>query len=169
MLIETKVKRYLPNILTGCRIFLSMILLHLTAFSSGFYVCYLIAGITDMIDGTIARKFGVESEFGEKFDTIADTIFVISVFYKLFPVIEISMGIWIWIGVITGIKVINIILGLLVHKKIVAIHSWANKITGLLLFALPFSLNIIDIRYSVIIVCLPATFAAIQEWYCIRT
>ena len=122
-----------------------------------------------MVDGTVARKLGVESEFGEKLDTIADIIFVLSALYKLFPVIEIGIGIWIWIGVIVVIKVINIIFGFVTQKRFVAVHSWANKITGLVLFVLPFSLNIIDIKYFAIVVCLLATFAAIQEGHIIRT
>ena len=44
-----------------------------------------------------------------------------------------------------------------------------NKITGFLLFALPLTVTIIDLRYSAVIVCTVATFAAIQEGYFIRT
>lgn len=169
MLFETKTKQYLPNMLTECRIFFSLIMLHLQVCSSGFYACYLLSGITDMVDGTIARKLGTESEFGKKLDTIADIIFVLSALYKLFPMIEIGMGIGIWIGVIAVIKVINIVIGLVTKKRFAAVHSWANKITGLVLFVLPFSLNVIDIKYSAIVVCLLATFAAIQEGQIIST
>ena len=121
-----------------------------------------------MLDGMIARKLGVESEFGEKLDTIADFIFVISALYKLLPVTEIRMGIWIWIGVIAVIKVINIISGFVTQKRFVAVHSWTNKITGLVLFVLPFSFSVIDIKYSSVVVCLLATFAAVQEGHYIR-
>lgn len=68
-----------------------------------------------MIDGTIARKLGTESEFGSKFDTIADIVFVVAAAYKMFPVMEIPKGIWIWIGVIALIKIINIISGFVVE------------------------------------------------------
>lgn len=40
------------------------------------------SGFTDMIDGTIARKLGTESEFGSKFDTVADIVFVAA--YNIF-------------------------------------------------------------------------------------
>ena len=159
----------IANLITSCRIILSLIMLPLPVFSTEFYACYLLAGVTDMLDGTIARKLGTNSDFGEKLDTFADIIFVVIALYKLLPVCNINVAIWIWIGVIAMIKVINIISGLVVQKKIVAVHSLANKITGLVLFVLPFSLTVIEIKYSAIAVCLLATFAAIQEGHFIRS
>ena len=45
-------------------------------FSSIFNALYLIAGISDMTDGIVARKTNSASEFGSRFDSIADYIFV---------------------------------------------------------------------------------------------
>ena len=162
-------KSIIANLLTSSRIMLSLIMLLFPVFSLGFYFCYFMAGITDMIDGTIARKLGAESEFGEKLDTIADFIFVISALYRLLPVTDISVGIWIWIGVIALIKVINIISGLLLQKKFVTVHSLANRIAGVVLFLLPLTLSFVDIKYSAVFVCLLATFAAVQEGHFIRS
>ena len=65
-------KSIIANLITSCRIMLSLIMLLFPVFSLEFYFCYFMAGITDMVDGTIARKLGAGSEFGEKLDTIAD-------------------------------------------------------------------------------------------------
>ena len=108
----------LANVITGCRILFSAIIFLVPVFSPVFYGCYLAAGCTDMIDGTIARKLGTESEFGSKFDTIADIVFVVAAAYKMFPVMEIPKGIWIWIGVIALIKIINIISGFVVENSL---------------------------------------------------
>ena len=121
-----------------------------------------------MIDGTIARKLGIESEFGSKFDTIADIVFVVTAAYKMFPVMEIPKGIWIWIGVIALIKIINIISGFVVEKQFVSVHTVANKVTGLLVFLLPLTMAVVELRYSALVVCMVATFAAIQEGHIIR-
>ena len=121
-----------------------------------------------MIDGTIARKLGTESEFGSKLDTIADIIFVAAAAYKILPVMEIPKGIWIWIGVIALIKIINIISGFVVAKQFVSVHTAANKITGLLMFVLPLTMAVVELRYSALVVCVAATFAAIQEGHFIR-
>ena len=49
------------------------------------------------------------------------------------------------------------------------VHSVMNKITGGLLFVLPLTVRVIDLRYSAAIVCAVATFAAMQEGHLIRT
>lgn len=48
----------IANAITYCRIIISMLMFLFSVFSPEFYVCYLLAGISDMIDGTIARKLG---------------------------------------------------------------------------------------------------------------
>ena len=62
----------LANFITGSRIIFSLAMLTFPVFSAGFYFFYMLAGFTDMIDGTIARKLGKESKFRRNFDTIAD-------------------------------------------------------------------------------------------------
>ena len=153
----------IANVITYSRIVISLLLIFFPVFSPGFYICYLTAGISDMIDGTIARKLGTSSEFGEKLDTIDDFVFAAIALFKLLPVVKISKVIWIWIGLIAVIKLINIISGLVVQKRFVPVHSPANKITGAVLFVLPLTLSLIDISYSAGFVCILATFSAIQE------
>ena len=46
----------MANIITVVRIICSIGLLFIPVFSPAFYVLYLIAGVSDMVDGTIARK-----------------------------------------------------------------------------------------------------------------
>ena len=87
----------MANVITSCRIIFSIAMLFFPVFSPGFYGSYLAAGFTDMIDGTIARKLGSESEFGAKLDTVADIILVAVAAYKLMPAMIISRMIWIWI------------------------------------------------------------------------
>ena len=41
-----------------------------------FWVLYLIAGLTDMLDGFLARRWGVESKFGARLDSLADLVLV---------------------------------------------------------------------------------------------
>ena len=138
-------------------------------FSVAFYSLYITAGLTDMIDGWVARKTNTVSEFGAKLDTIADFVFVVVCLVKLLPIIEIPTWIYVWIGVIALIKVINIVSGFVVQKRFVAVHSVMNKVTGGLLFVLPLTLSFVNIKYSATAVCIVATFAAVQEGHFIRT
>lgn len=159
----------MANIVTGCRISGSILLLVFPAFSSWFYILYLVCGFTDMIDGTIARKTNTVSEFGARLDTAADFLFVGVCLVKLLPVVHMPGWLWIWISLIAAIKIINLISGFVYEKRFIVEHTIANKLAGLLLFLLPLTLSFIDLKYSAIIICFIATFAAIQEGYFIRT
>lgn len=159
----------MANIITSCRILCSILLLFVPAFSPMFYILYLVAGFTDMIDGTIARKTGTANEFGSRLDTLADIAFVVVCMIKLFPVLIIPTWLCIWIGVIAIIKVFNIISEYILQKKFAAKHTLMNKVTGVVLFILPLTLSIVDLKYSGGFVCTIAILAAVQEGHLIRT
>lgn len=158
----------MANIITGIRILCSIVLLFFPAFSPAFYALYLTAGITDMIDGTVARKTDTVSEFGSKLDTAADFIFVAVCLMKLLPVLNVPAWIQVWTGIIAVIKIINLVYGFVVQKRFVAEHTLINKLTGLMIFVLPLTLFIMELKYSAAVVCVVATFSAIQEGYYIR-
>ena len=158
-------RKNIANILTGCRILGSISLLFFPAFSAAFYITYLFCGFSDMIDGTIARKTNSTGKFGSQLDTIADFFFVVASSVKLLPVIHIPGWLWIWGGCIAIIKVTNIVWGVVYRKKLVDVHTVLNKTTGLLLFLLPLTVQFVEPAYSLVIVCLIATIAAIQEGY----
>ena len=96
-------------------------------------------------------------------------MFVVVCLIKFLPVISIPAWLYVWIVLIALIKIINIISGYVVQKKLVAVHSVMNKMTGVLLFILPLTFSIISLTYSAIPICAVATFAAVQEGHIIRT
>ena len=153
-------KKHIANIVTGCRILGSVMLLFFPAFSA---VTYIICGFSDMIDGSIARKTNSNSELGAKIDTIADLVFVTASLIKMLPSINIPLWLWIWGIAIAIIRIGNIVWGYVSEKRFISMHTVMNKITGLLLFLLPLTLSFIELKYSSIVVCSIATFAAIQE------
>lgn len=157
--------KQIANILTGCRILGSILLLFFPAFSAAFYIIYLFCAFSDMIDGTIARKTNAVSSFGSKLDAVADFVFMAACVVKLLPMINIPVWIWIWITVIAIIKFTNIVLGFVCRKELVVLHTVLNKTTGLLLFILPLTLQFIEPKYSFAVVCAIAIIAAIQESY----
>ena len=158
----------MANALTFCRIICGFMLLAFSVFSPEFNVFYLLGGITDMLDGMIARKTDTVTDFGSKFDSVADFVFIVICLVKIIPVLKIPTYMLVWIGVIAVIKIINEISGFTTQKKLVAVHSFSNKLTGALMFILPLTLPFADIRYSVGIVCAAATFASVEEGHLIR-
>ncbi len=131
-----------------------------------FWTLYALCGLSDMLDGWLARKLQLESKTGAVLDSVADIIFVICCAARLLPVVEIPVWLWIWAGVIVFVKIVNQVSALAVFKRSCFPHTWANKLTGFLLFlAAP------AVFWSVIpiaIVAAIATFAAVQEGHFIR-
>ena len=158
----------MANIITVVRILCSIGMLFVPVFSPAFYALYIAAGVSDMVDGTIARKTGTVSDFGSKLDTTADIVLVTVCLIKMIPVLRIPVWLYIWIAVIALIKAINVISGYVMRKEFVAEHTVMNKVTGVALFLFPFTLSIIDVKYSGIVVCALAAFAAILEGHLIR-
>ena len=158
----------MANIIIGIRIVISAFLLFCPVFSPEFFMLYISAGASDMIDGAVARKTGTVSEFGSRLDTIADIVFVAVCLIKVIPVLDVPVWLYIWITIIAFIKVANIAVGYIRQKEFISVHSLMNKMTGGLLFVFPLTLVYMDLRYSATVVCMVATVAAIQEWYLVN-
>ena len=158
-----------PNILSASRIVLCLPLLLVDAMTVPFWVLYVIAGTTDMFDGYLARRWGVESKFGARLDSLADFVFVLVVGYKLFPWLKLPATLWMMIGLIALVKASNAFSVYLVKQRIEFLHTKANKLTGFLLFI---GMMTIAQSYFIplawLIACI-ALFAAIQEGHYIRS
>ena len=153
----------MANLITSIRILCSVALLFCAALSPWFYVLYITAGLSDMVDGWVARKTNTVSEFGSKLDTVADIIFVVACLVKLLPILHLPVWIYVWVGFIACIKVFNIVYSYVVRKQFLTDHNILNKVTGALLFLLPLTLSVIDVKYSAAVVCVVATVAAVKE------
>ncbi|MGN0745990.1 MAG: CDP-alcohol phosphatidyltransferase family protein [Aristaeellaceae bacterium] len=159
----------MANIVTLCRILLSVVLLFPPALSPGFFMLYLAAGLTDMLDGPIARKTHTATAFGARLDTLADMALVAACMIRLLPVLALPAWLGMWVGVIAAIKVVNLLSSWVLYRQLAARHTLLNRLTGFALFLLPLTLTLIDLTCSGSIVCALATVAAIQEGHLIRT
>ena len=120
-----------------------------------------------MVDGWMARKLHAETIAGAILDSVSDIVFVACCAIRLLPVLEIPVWLWIWAGVIVFIKMVNQVSALVVYKRFCFPHTWANKLTGLLLFlAVPAAFRSV---IPVAIVAAVVTFAAVEEGHFIRT
>lgn len=159
----------MANLISGIRIALSAALLFCPPFSRMFFGLYLSAGLSDVLDGAVARWTNTVSDFGAALDTIADFVFVVVCMVRLLPALAIPLWLYGWIGLIVLIKFINMVSGYVMQKKLVALHTTMNKVTGFLLFVLPLTATFSALTVSAVVVCAVATFAAVQEGHLIRT
>ncbi len=157
----------LPNIITLLRIAGSLGLLLCDVTGVAIWIIYGLCGISDIVDGWLARKLKCVTKKGALLDSVADICFVACCAWKLLPILELPQWLWLWAGVIVVIKVVNQLSALVMYGHCCFPHTFANKITGFLLFiTVPMTFwSIIPIG----IVAAIATFAAIHEGHYIRT
>jgi len=84
--------RWIPNALTVLRVILTLVFLAMivyapqlshdktTSFLMTAFVLFIVAGVTDILDGPIARHYGVTSKFGRVVDPLADKVLVCGAF-----------------------------------------------------------------------------------------
>ena len=158
--------KQIPNLLSASRITLCLPLLLVDAMTVPFWTLYVIAGTTDMLDGFLARQWGVESKFGARLDSFADFVFVLAVGYKLFQYLKLPTALWMMIGLITLVKIVNAISSFVMkHRQGQSpfLHTKANKLTGFLLFVGIMTIGqTYFVPFAWTIACI-AIFAAIQE------
>ena len=157
----------IPNIISALRILGAIGLLFINPVSVAFWVIYGLCGISDMLDGYLARKLQAQTKTGAVLDSVADLCLVICCAIRLIPVMQIPTWLWIWAGIIAAIKLVNQVSALVVFKHFCFPHTMANKLTGLLLF-----LTLPTVFWSIVPIALVAgvaTFAAVQEGHLIRT
>ena len=157
------------NLITLSRVLLSLALLFLSPLSIAFGILYLLGGLSDMADGFVARKTHTESETGAKLDSAADLLFVTVSAVKLLPLVRLNTWLWIWVAAIALVKIAAMVLRFVRTHTFAPPHSIANKLTGVLLFLLPLTLSLVDIHYPAALVCIVATFAAVQDVLSMQT
>jgi len=161
----------MANFVTGIRVVCGIILLFVPADSKWFYAFYLSGGITDAVDGVIARRMGQCTDFGAKFDTAADIVFIMCASVKVISVLNAPVWILIWIGAIICRKIMNIVHGMIIYNQFTAVHSVWNKICGVIIFVtllivgkLPYQAMLCVMIFA----CAAATIAAILEGFAVH-
>lgn len=153
----------IPNYISILRIILSIILLILEPLSIEFYIIYITCGISDVLDGYIARKTNSTSKLGEKLDSIADLVLVITLIFIFYPIINLTIEAIIWISIIGSIRIISIIIIFIKYKMFGIIHTYGNKLTGIILLSFVPLLKIIESDILIYIICIVASISAIEE------
>lgn len=77
---KKEIKRQIPNLLTLSRGLAPIVIIPAILFNKLYFVIILliIFALTDFLDGKMARKYNLVSEFGVKLDAVCDKIFAIS-------------------------------------------------------------------------------------------
>lgn len=163
---ETQIHHWnAADTVTSLRMAASLILLILPLRSAWFLVVYTLAGLTDALDGWLARKTGTVSEFGARLDSVADLLFYGILLLRLFPVLRQALPVTIWyaVAVILLVRLTAYAVAAAKYHCFASLHTWLNKLTGGAVFLLPYALVLSSgIAYSWF-VCILALAAAVEE------
>src|ERR1700748_2762351 len=66
-------------------VFVAMLNCSWTYARTAAFIIFLIAGVTDFVDGEIARRYGVMKNFGKLMDPLVDKIMMVAAFISLVP------------------------------------------------------------------------------------
>ncbi len=139
--------KHIPNILTIFRFILIPVILFCIFTGNYLYAFafFSLSGLTDILDGSIARKYNLISTFGKLMDPLADKLTQISVlstlvFKNIIPF---------WILVIVILKELIMIIGasFLYGKDVVVYSKWYGKLATVL-FYLAIVLSLINTQYN---------------------
>ena len=128
----------IPNILSVVRLCMIPIIVWLYCVKKEYImttVVLTLSGLTDVVDGFIARRFNMISEVGKALDPIADKLTQIATLICLvtrFPLMLVPLILLVVKEVAAGIK------GLIVIKKTKEVHGavWHGKLTTVCIYAL---------------------------------
>lgn len=79
--------RHLPNLLTAARVPAVALIAYWThlagPWASAALALFIVAAVTDLLDGWVARKVGAVSDFGRLMDALVDKIFILGLLVAL--------------------------------------------------------------------------------------
>lgn len=153
----------IPNLITIGRIIFSVLLVFVKPFSIEFYIIYLIAILSDMIDGFLARKFKVTSLFGSKLDSIADFILFLVIWTSIISSVAFSKMYWFSFIAVLCLRIISLIICYIKFHHMAILHSYMNKFVGFMCIAIPFIINSNYFNIFIWLIILVAVLSVMEE------
>ena len=116
-----------------------------------------------MLDGFLAGKLNLKSGLGAKLDSAAD--FAFAVCLTIFAVINIEIPLWLWLCalVIATVRFVSYGIGFYKYRNFTALHTWANKFTGILIFSSPVLYCFYGLLFTGGLLCAVAFVSACEE------
>lgn len=155
----------IPNFITSLRIVGTASLLFIDPLTELFYIIYTLSGLSDLVDGFVARVTHTTSELGSKLDTVADLLLYAVMIIRVFPQLWERLAMWIWyvLAVALVIRVASYIYVAVRHHQLSAMHTYGNKITGLLAFLVPYFLLLSNATPPCGVVVIAAVLSSAEE------
>ena len=131
----------IPNILTTIRLVVIPVFAYFMLFTDNFWMVaalFLFSGITDVVDGWIARRFNMITDVGSVYDPLVDKLMQITAVVGM--AIRGMLPLWV-IAVVAFKEFTMILVSLILYLKKIVVHSnWYGKAATVLFYAVIFAL-----------------------------
>jgi len=170
----------IPNILSFFRLCLIPVIVWLYVGKKDYLWTLLIlilSGVTDVVDGIIARRFNMVSNFGKAFDPVADKLTQMAMLFCLisrFPymmapfVLLVVKEVFTGITALVSIKKTNTVKGAVWHGKLTTVSLYAMMAIHVVWFNIPRTLSLILVGICIGIMLMSFIMYAIQNFTAIR-
>ena len=161
-----KDKRHsIPNLLTFARMLLCIPLGMTETLSPLFYLLYTLIGISDILDGWLARRWHCTTPFGAQLDGAADLNAFGVIGWKIWPILHFPACLWGLLVCIVCIRIGNMLCTYLRKSTNIFQHTLLNRLTGLLLFISIYVIESALFQWLAMGIAILALLAALQEEY----
>lgn len=150
-------KKHIANVVSFSRVIGAVILFCQKEFSALFLVVYTLCGVTDLIDGPIARKTNSTSTIGATLDTVGDVATYLALTKILTTKKMVPLWIFIWIlsaGIMFGVAAV---ISKVRFKKLYLPHTYLGKLFGGAVFVLPIMIQFMPKEIWMSAICTIAT------------
>lgn len=163
-------RKQCANMLSAARVIAAISLFFFNEIKAPFIIIFVFCGLTDLLDGQIARKLNTTSTLGALLDTIGDmlTYFGLAKILIMQHLVPLWAIIWV-ILILAG----NVVGGVIAKKRFgefYLVHSFFGRVIGGLLFLLPLMLGVTqgiehNNYYCLAVLGVIGTFSAIEAIY----
>lgn len=170
---ENKFVKQIPNLLTISRIIIAVVIMFIEPYSVAFYVIYAFCGVSDSIDGTLARALKTSGRLGETLDTIGDalltytTTHMVAMYARTVDHLSCWQGMVIAICLVFASRVFGALVTLIRFKKFALLHTIGNKVGMFIFYLYPFMYKALrDVGgagYGLYAICALCVLAGIEE------
>jgi CDP-diacylglycerol--glycerol-3-phosphate 3-phosphatidyltransferase len=129
-----------------------------------FVLLYLLCGLSDVLDGYVARKYGTASTMGARIDSAADLFWFVSITAILILQLgEKLLPYWPLLASALLLRILAALFAAIKYRTFMFLHTWGNKLTGILVFAVIPLYMLWHNGILVIIVCSISILSALEE------
>lgn len=156
--------KHIANFISATRIILLPVMVCFYKNDLPFVSLYIACGLSDILDGYVARRTNTQSAAGAMLDSVADfLLFGAAAGFMLLRMGDRLAVFLPWIIPAAVLRGANLIVAAYKYRLFIILHTWGNKLTGLLLFLIPIEYIVFDSALLLWPVCLIALLSALEE------